>query len=106
MAGQALEKGFRFVESSPLVRSSYQAEKHAGPTEDRNNKIYVKNSNFQDLRSVEYKKAWEYQEKLFDQIIWQRNLQNRLNDSKGVSRSSAFLRTSPCLYAWKKRYRK
>jgi lipoic acid synthetase len=23
-----LEKGFRFVESSPLVRSSYRAEKH------------------------------------------------------------------------------
>jgi lipoic acid synthetase len=23
-----LQKGFRFVESSPLVRSSYQAEKH------------------------------------------------------------------------------
>jgi lipoic acid synthetase len=23
-----LEKGFRFVESSPLVRSSYHAEKH------------------------------------------------------------------------------
>jgi lipoyl synthase len=40
-----LEKGFRFVESSPLVRSSYQAEKHAGTTEDRNNSLYVKNSN-------------------------------------------------------------
>jgi len=24
----ALEKGFRFVESGPLVRSSYHAEKH------------------------------------------------------------------------------
>ncbi len=26
---QALEKGFKAVESSPLVRSSYHAEKHA-----------------------------------------------------------------------------
>ena len=25
-----LKKGFRFVESSPLVRSSYHAEKHVG----------------------------------------------------------------------------
>jgi lipoic acid synthetase len=25
-----LKKGFRFVESSPLVRSSYRAEKHLG----------------------------------------------------------------------------
>ncbi|MGF1586845.1 MAG: lipoyl(octanoyl) transferase LipB [Bacteroidales bacterium] len=29
----------------------------------------LKKVNFQDLRSVEYKKAWEYQEKLFDQIL-------------------------------------
>lgn len=28
--GIGLQKGFRFVESSPLVRSSYMAEKHAG----------------------------------------------------------------------------
>jgi len=26
----ALQKGFRFVESAPLVRSSYHAEKHVG----------------------------------------------------------------------------
>jgi lipoic acid synthetase len=25
-----LEKGFRFIESEPLVRSSYHAEKHVG----------------------------------------------------------------------------
>jgi lipoyl(octanoyl) transferase len=29
----------------------------------------LKKVNYQDLRSVEYKKAWEYQEKLFDQIL-------------------------------------
>jgi lipoic acid synthetase len=26
-----LEKGFSFVESSPLVRSSYRAEQHSNP---------------------------------------------------------------------------
>ncbi len=39
-----LEKGFKFVESSPLVRSSYHAEKHAGKLKDRNKTKYVKNS--------------------------------------------------------------
>ncbi|MGV8139148.1 MAG: hypothetical protein AB2L20_28470 [Mangrovibacterium sp.] len=29
-----LEKGFSFVESSPLVRSSYRAEQHAKKTQD------------------------------------------------------------------------
>ncbi|MFP4365808.1 MAG: lipoyl synthase [Bacteroidales bacterium] len=40
-----LQKGFLFVESSPLVRSSYNAEKHAIPTEQKNNTKYVKKSN-------------------------------------------------------------
>ena len=41
-----LEKGFRFMESSPLVRSSYHAEKHASSAgKDRNNSKYVKKSN-------------------------------------------------------------
>ncbi len=39
-----LEMGFSFVESSPLVRSSWQAERHAIQTEDMNNTKYVKNS--------------------------------------------------------------
>jgi lipoyl synthase len=42
----AREKGFLFVESSPLVRSSYHAEKHAATTEKRNISKYVKKSNF------------------------------------------------------------
>jgi lipoyl synthase len=42
----ALEKGFKFVESSPLVRSSYHAEKHAGTKEEKNNTTYVKKSHF------------------------------------------------------------
>ncbi len=37
----ALKKGFMFVESSPLVRSSYHAEKHAGTKENRNKTKYV-----------------------------------------------------------------
>jgi lipoyl synthase len=41
-----LQKGFRFVESSPLVRSSYHAEKHAGTTENRNKSKYVNQSKF------------------------------------------------------------
>jgi lipoyl synthase len=40
----AREKGFMFVESSPLVRSSYQAEKHAGVMEEKNNPKYVEKS--------------------------------------------------------------
>jgi lipoic acid synthetase len=34
-----LQKGFRFVESHPLVRSSYHAEKHIGPKDDTQNRI-------------------------------------------------------------------
>ena len=46
-----LEKGFRFVESSPLVRSSYRAEMHAPePEKDRNNSKYVKNSKLSGSR--------------------------------------------------------
>lgn len=40
-----LQKGFLFVESSPLVRSSYNAEKHAVQPEQKNNSKYVKKSN-------------------------------------------------------------
>jgi lipoyl synthase len=40
----AREKGFLFAESSPLVRSSYQAEKHAGGIEEKNNPKYVEKS--------------------------------------------------------------
>ncbi|MGF1586846.1 MAG: lipoyl synthase [Bacteroidales bacterium] len=42
----AREKGFLFAESSPLVRSSYQAEKHAGSIEEKNNPKYVEKSKF------------------------------------------------------------
>lgn len=41
----ALQKGFRFVESSPLVRSSYNAEKHAGTQEEKNKPKYVEKNN-------------------------------------------------------------
>ncbi len=41
-----LEKGFKFIESSPLVRSSYHAHKHAENKENKNNIKYAENSNF------------------------------------------------------------
>ncbi len=43
---RGLEKGFRFVESSPLVRSSYRAEKHAELAKEKNNTKYNEKSNF------------------------------------------------------------
>lgn len=49
----ALKKGFRFVESSPLVRSSYHAGRHAPPVR------------FEDLGMRDYKEVWDYQEDLF-----------------------------------------
>jgi len=54
----ALKKGFHFVESSPLVRSSYHAEKHAPSV-----------LKFEDLGLKDYKETWDYQEKLFG--MWQ-----------------------------------
>ncbi len=45
-----LEKGFRFIESSPLVRSSYHAEKHAVTMQDMNKSKYVKNSKLSGSR--------------------------------------------------------
>lgn len=45
-----LEKGFKFVESNPLIRSSYHAHKHAGKEEYRNKTKYVKNSNLSGSR--------------------------------------------------------
>jgi lipoic acid synthetase len=63
----ALKKGFRQVESSPLVRSSYQAARHVPP------KIV-----FEDLGLIDYKEAWDYQEKLFDE--WQKF---KVNAEKG-----------------------
>lgn len=45
-----LEKGFKFVESSPLVRSSYHAHKHAEKKEYKNKSKYVKNSNLSGSR--------------------------------------------------------
>ena len=82
---KGLETGFEFVESSPLVRSSYHAEKHvsreqgAGSRErgswsmehgagsprashptPRNRVIY------DDLGLRDYKETWEYQEQFFN----------------------------------------
>ncbi len=62
----ALKKGFRQVESSPLVRSSYHASRHA-----------PKRVQFEDLQLIDYKLAWDYQEELFEQ--WQNYKRNGKN---------------------------
>ena len=65
--GIALKKGFRKVESSPLVRSSYHAARHAQPV------IF-----YEDLGLKDYKFVWDYQERLFEQ--WQ---QYKMNGKTG-----------------------
>jgi lipoic acid synthetase len=65
----ALKKGFRQVESSPLVRSSYHAARHAPPK-----------LGFEDLGLIDYKLAWDYQEQLFER--WQKY---KLNGQTGIS---------------------
>jgi lipoic acid synthetase len=56
--------GFEFVESGPLVRSSYHAERHImpGPTPQtpRSRVIY------DDLGRKDFKETWEYQEGFFN----------------------------------------
>jgi lipoic acid synthetase len=56
---KGLEIGFEFVESSPLVRSSFHAEKHVGK-EQGARVIY------DDLGFKDYKETWEYQERFFN----------------------------------------
>jgi lipoyl(octanoyl) transferase len=56
---KGLEIGFEFVESSPLVRSSFHAEKHVGK-EQGTRVIY------DDLGFKDYKETWEYQERFFN----------------------------------------
>ncbi len=55
---RGLEIGFKFVESSPLVRSSFHAEKHVGKEHVR--VVY------DDLGFSDYKETWEYQERFFN----------------------------------------
>ena len=72
---RGLEKGFEFVESSPLVRSSFHAEKHirtgkgegsaervAPASSPQNNARVI----FDDLGRKDYKETWDYQDLFFD----------------------------------------
>ena len=55
--------GFRFVESSPLVRSSFHAEKHVAQGTGHGTQGMVI---FDDLGFRDYKETWEYQEQFFN----------------------------------------
>jgi lipoic acid synthetase len=57
---KGLEIGFKFVESSPLVRSSFHAEKHASGSMPHARVIY------DDLGFRDYKETWDYQEQFFN----------------------------------------
>jgi lipoic acid synthetase len=57
---KGLEIGFKFVESNPLVRSSFHAEKHASGSMTHARVIY------DDLGFRDYKETWDYQEQFFN----------------------------------------
>jgi lipoyl(octanoyl) transferase len=61
-----IEKGFTHVESKPLVRSSYHAEKHIV---DVSKTLKV---TFLDIGLMPYQQAWDYQETLLNEIIAQK----------------------------------
>ncbi len=88
---RGLEIGFEFVESSPLVRSSFHAEKHisagngykragtGAPAGEKDSSTPAGGSNtsgmlpeptsrviFDDLGQKNYKETWEYQERFFN----------------------------------------
>jgi len=97
-----LEKGFAFIESKPLVRSSYHAEKHVvnqrrdamprvsandGLQQDitampriekieKSNPISIRDTRHRvstiDLGLMPYQQAWDYQEKLLEEINTQK----------------------------------
>ncbi len=65
---KGLEIGFKFVESSPLVRSSFHAEKHVGNGERAEAAWHPAPGRviYDDLGVRDYKETWEYQEKYFN----------------------------------------
>jgi lipoic acid synthetase len=60
---KGLEIGFEFVESSPLVRSSYHAEKHVARSHGQGSSVKVI---YDDLGWGDYKETWDYQEQFFN----------------------------------------
>jgi len=69
---KALNMGFKSVESSPLVRSSFHAEKHVGEhrAQSREHKGQGPEGQarviFDDLGNRDYKETWDYQERFFN----------------------------------------
>jgi lipoyl(octanoyl) transferase len=87
---KGLETGFEFVESSPLVRSSFHAEKHVSAGNGRRGASIAQESEplpsagaipsvmypaparrviFDDLGRRDYKETWEYQERFFNAMV-------------------------------------
>lgn len=66
---KGLDMGFEFVESSPLVRSSFHAERHirsGNGKEKAPDSIPGVRVIFDDLGRKDYKETWDYQELLFN----------------------------------------
>jgi lipoic acid synthetase len=58
---RGLMMGFEFVESSPVVRSSFRAEKHIMPVNLHSPRVI-----YDDLGRRDYKETWDYQELIFN----------------------------------------
>ena len=58
---RGLMMGYEFVESSPLVRSSFRAEKHIMPVNLHSPRVI-----YDDLGRRDYKETWDYQELIFN----------------------------------------
>ncbi len=82
---RALELGFRNVESSPLVRSSFHAERHVDKPGVKSRDLTVPDSSghggpetgtrviLDDLGCKDYKETWEYQEHFFKAKVKEKN---------------------------------
>jgi lipoic acid synthetase len=80
---KAREIGFKFVESSPLVRSSFHAEKHIckerGERSAQQTAVSTTSLTrviFEDLGVRDYKEVWEYQEKFFNAMVGEKGAGN------------------------------
>ena len=65
---QALARGLRYVESGPMVRSSYMAEKAMRAVVPQNKRI-VENVTYRYVGRAEYGAVWEMQKRLFDELL-------------------------------------
>jgi len=98
---KGLEMGFEFVESAPLVRSSFHAEKHitegkgregaaigqgdlsltaAGTISHARHSLPARRVIFDDLGRRDYKEAWEYQERFFNAKVAEKGQPDRVGE--------------------------